>query len=76
MARRLSPRQAACLELVCEGRTSAQIAHALGLSARTVDQYVAQSCAKLQARNRTHAAARALRLNLLAQAPLASQARD
>ncbi|WP_374660646.1 LuxR C-terminal-related transcriptional regulator [Phenylobacterium sp.] len=76
MARRLSPRQAACLELVCEGRTSAQIANALGLSARTVDQYVAQSCAKLKARNRAHAAAKALRLNLLGEPPLAGQARD
>lgn len=63
--RKLSPRQAECLDLVRQGRTSAQIAETLGISVRTVDQYVAESCAKLHARNRTHAVAKALRQKLI-----------
>lgn len=69
---RLSPRQIQCLELVRLGRTSPQIAQALGLSARTVDQYVAEACARLHARNRTHAVAESLRLGLISQARSAS----
>lgn len=64
---KLSPRQAQCLYFVGLGRTSAQIAEVLGLSVRTVDQYVAESCARLSARNRTHAVVEALRLGLIGE---------
>ncbi|MBI1198942.1 MAG: helix-turn-helix transcriptional regulator [Phenylobacterium sp.] len=67
IAVKLSPRQIQCLDLVRLGRTSPQIAQVLGLSARTVDQYVAEACARLQARNRTHAVAESLRLGLISQ---------
>jgi DNA-binding CsgD family transcriptional regulator len=65
----LSPRQIECLQLAARGLTSAQIAHDLGISARTVDQYFGEACERLRVRNRTQAVARAIALELIAQPP-------
>ncbi|MCI3133361.1 response regulator transcription factor [Phenylobacterium aquaticum] len=62
---RLSPRQIECLRLAASGRTSVEIAAALGLSSRTVDQYVGEACERLKVRNRVQAVAKALELGLL-----------
>lgn len=62
---RLSPRQLECLRLAAEGRTSVEIANILGLSSRTVDQYVAEACERLNVRNRIQAVAKALSLGLI-----------
>lgn len=55
-ASRLSPRQKQCLRLAYERQTSKEIAQALGLSAGTVNTYITEAVAVLQARNRRHAA--------------------
>lgn len=61
----LSPRQLDCLRLAARGKTSLQIAHALGISPRTVDEYIADACRRLGVRNRTQAVAKATALGLL-----------
>ncbi len=65
----LSPRQIECLKLVSNGNTSAEIADILDISPRTVDQYIADACARLGARNRTQAVAKAINLGLIADTP-------
>lgn len=65
----LSPRQVECLRLAAAGKTSSEIAAALGISARTVDQYVGEACERLNVRNRVQAVAKALSLGLLSDAP-------
>ena len=65
----LSPRQLECLRLAAAGKTSSEIASALGISARTVDQYVGEACERLNVRNRVQAVAKALTLGLLPDAP-------
>jgi DNA-binding CsgD family transcriptional regulator len=66
---KLSPRQIECLRLAAEGKTSSEIAAALGISSRTVDQYVGEACERLNVRNRIQAVAKALTLGLLPDAP-------
>ena len=61
----LSPRQLECLRLAAAGKTSSQIAATLGLSSRTVDQYVSEACARLNVRNRVQAVAKAAKQGLL-----------
>ena len=56
----LSPRQRECLALARYGKTSLEIAFDLGISRRTVDQYVAEAKKRLGARNRAHAVAEAV----------------
>lgn len=63
----LSPREGQCLALVGTGRTTKQIADRLGLSSRTVNEFISKAAAKLEAENRTQAAVRA---SLLAYASL------
>ncbi|WP_414695004.1 LuxR C-terminal-related transcriptional regulator [Phenylobacterium sp.] len=65
----LSPRQIECLRLAAAGKTSSEIAIVLGISSRTVDQYVGEACERLKVRNRIQAVAKALRLGLLPDAP-------
>ena len=65
----LSPRQLECLRLAAAGKTSSEIAAALGISSRTVDQYVGEACERLGVRNRIQAVAKALTLGLLPDAP-------
>jgi DNA-binding CsgD family transcriptional regulator/tetratricopeptide (TPR) repeat protein len=62
----LTGRQAEVLRRLGQGRTNAQIASELVLSVRTVDSHVAALLAKLGARDRREAAARAAELGLLA----------
>lgn len=59
-ATKLTARQLECLEMVARGETSAEISHALGISRRTIDHYVANTCARLGVRNRTQAVAKAI----------------
>lgn len=61
----LSPRQIDCLRLAAMGRTSVEIAVALGISARTVDQYVGEACQRLGVRNRVQAVVEATARGLL-----------
>jgi DNA-binding CsgD family transcriptional regulator len=52
---RLSAREIECLLWCGKGKTNAQIGAILGLSARTVEHYLASAIRKLEATNRTHA---------------------
>jgi LuxR family quorum sensing-dependent transcriptional regulator len=65
----LSPRQLDCLRLAALGKTSIGIGHELGISPRTVDEYVADACRRLGVRNRTQAVAKAMALGLLTDEP-------
>ncbi|MCO5059792.1 MAG: helix-turn-helix transcriptional regulator [Rhizobiaceae bacterium] len=62
---RLSRREIECLRLTAGGLTSQEIADQLGLSANTANQYLTSSGHKLNATNRTHAVAKALRAGLI-----------
>jgi DNA-binding CsgD family transcriptional regulator len=61
----LSPRQRECLSRIAGGQTTNEIAAALGLSPRTVDNYVQHTFARLGVRSRAHAVARAMELQIL-----------
>jgi len=62
----LSPRQLGCLRLAARGLTSPQIAAALGMSARTVNQRIAEACVRLGVRTRIEAVVKAVRMGLIA----------
>lgn len=57
----LTAREQQCLQLAAEGRTNAEIAHALGISVETVKIHVKKALWQLNAISRTHAVAIALR---------------
>ena len=61
----LTPREKEVMRLSATGRTSAQIADDLGLSARTVNQHVENVAGKLGTRNRTHTIAELVRHQML-----------
>ena len=61
----LSKRELECLRLTADGLTSDDIASALGLSVHTANQYLTNSTHKLNAVNRIHAVAKALRCGLI-----------
>ena len=65
----LTARQADVLRLLVQGHTNAEIARELVLSVRTVDTHVAALLAKLGARDRREAAARAAELGVLGAEP-------
>jgi DNA-binding CsgD family transcriptional regulator len=65
----LSRRQAECLYWVQEGKSAVDIGVILGLSARTVEEYIAKACEKLGVRTRVQAVVRARRLGLLGEEP-------
>ncbi len=52
----LSPQEGHVLELVVEGKTNKEIAAILGLSAKTVKNYLSNAFQKLHVRRRAHAA--------------------
>ena len=52
----LSPQEARILELVVEGKTNKEIAATLGLSAKTVKNYLSNAFQKLHVSRRSHAA--------------------
>jgi DNA-binding CsgD family transcriptional regulator len=58
----LTPRLRECLALARDGLTAVQIADALGLSHRTVNQYLSDAYRRLGARNRTQAVSIAISL--------------
>jgi DNA-binding CsgD family transcriptional regulator/tetratricopeptide (TPR) repeat protein len=60
----LTRREHEVLDLICAGRTNAEIAAALVISAKTVDHHVSAVLAKLGAPSRTAAAAQARKLGL------------
>ncbi len=59
-ATKLTPRQLECLAMAARGETSAEIALALGVSRRTIDHYIANTCVRLGVRNRIQAVAKAI----------------
>jgi DNA-binding CsgD family transcriptional regulator len=61
----MSKREIECLRLTANGLTSDDIATALGLSVHTANQYLTNSTHKLNAVNRIHAVAKALRRGLI-----------
>jgi DNA-binding CsgD family transcriptional regulator len=61
----ISRRELECLALTANGLTSEEIAAALGLSVHTANQYLTNTTQKLNAVNRMHAVAKALRLGLI-----------
>ena len=62
---RLSERELQVLELVAAGIPSRDIAASLFISPETVKSHLAQILRKLPARDRTHAAVKAIRLGLV-----------
>lgn len=61
----VSKREIECLRLTADGLTSEDIATSLGLSVHTANQYLTNSAHKLNAVNRIHAVAKALRCGLI-----------
>ena len=61
----MSKRELECLRLTANGLTSEEIAAALKLSVHTANQYLTNSTHKLNAVNRIHAVAKALRCGLI-----------
>jgi DNA-binding CsgD family transcriptional regulator len=61
----ISPRELECLKLTANGQTSEEIAVTLGLSVHTANQYLTNSTQKLNAMNRMHAVAKAIRMGLI-----------
>lgn len=61
----LSPRERQVLSLLAEGRTSAEVGVALGVSEETVQTHVRRAMTKLDARSRTQAVAIAIRFGWL-----------
>lgn len=61
----ISKRELECLKLTANGHTSEAIAGLLKLSVHTANQYLTAAAQKLNAVNRVHAVAKALRLGLL-----------
>ena len=61
----ISKRELECLSLTANGLTSEEISAQLGLSVHTANQYLTNSAQKLNAVNRMHAVAKALRLGLI-----------
>lgn len=61
----VSKRETECLRLTASGLTSEDIAGSLGLSVHTANQYLTNSTHKLNAVNRIHAVAKALRSGLI-----------
>jgi DNA-binding NarL/FixJ family response regulator/signal transduction histidine kinase len=61
----LTTRELRTLQLIAAGKTNAEIAKRLHVATKTVERTVATVCTKLGARNRAHAAARAVAGNLV-----------
>lgn len=61
----VTPREIECLKLTAEGYTSDQIAATLKLSPHTANQYLTNCTQKLNAVNRAHAVAKAIKAGLI-----------
>jgi two-component system, NarL family, nitrate/nitrite response regulator NarL len=73
-AAELTPRERECLALLVEGQTTEQIQRTLSVSVMTVRSHVRSVLRKLGAHSRLEAASLAVRHELLAEEPRASQA--
>jgi LuxR family quorum sensing-dependent transcriptional regulator len=62
---KLSPREIECLKWTAAGKTAWEISVILGLSHRTVDEYLASAASKLGAVNRVQTVAEALRRSVI-----------
>lgn len=62
----VASRERDCLDLSSHGMTSEEIATALSLSPHTVNQYLTNTARKLEAVNRVHVVAKAIRLGVIA----------
>lgn len=67
----LTPRERSVLALVAAGRTSSDVATALGISARTVEKHKQRIFERLGVQNQAHAVAIALHFGLLEPGPTA-----
>ena len=65
----LSPRMLSCLRWASEGKSSVDIGQLLGISPRTVDDYLTESRRRLGVRTRVQAVLRAVALGLLDDRP-------
>ncbi|SHM94553.1 LuxR family transcriptional regulator [Roseibium suaedae] len=61
----LTGREIECLKWTSEGKTSGEIGDRLGISRHTVDWYIKEATRKLNAANRAHAVATAMRHKLI-----------
>lgn len=61
----ISKRELECLKLTANGHTSEEIGRLLGLSVHTTNQYLTSTTQKLNAVNRVHAVAKAIREGLI-----------
>ena len=61
----LTPREREVLGWVAQGKTTREISEVLGIASRTVDEHVKAAGRKLDAANRTHAVAIALRERII-----------
>jgi DNA-binding CsgD family transcriptional regulator len=61
----LSPRMLSCLEWASHGKSSVDIGQLLGISPRTVDDYLTECRRRLGVRTRVQAIVRALSLGLI-----------
>lgn len=61
----LAPRQVECLKWVQAGKSSFAIGAILGISPRTVDDYIEQACIRLGVRSRVQAVSLAIKLGML-----------
>lgn len=61
----LSKKEAYVLALSAEGKTASEIAEVLHVSVNTVNFHIKNCLEKLKAKNKTHAVAKAILLNLL-----------
>jgi DNA-binding CsgD family transcriptional regulator len=73
--KKLSEREAACLQWAAAGQTSRETAMILGVSERTVNFHLQNACRKLCARNRRAAVATALTCGLLAACRIGNNSR-
>lgn len=64
LARRLSPREAECLKWTADGKTSCEIGKILSISEHTVNHHLYGGIHKLDAVNRMHAVAIAVRIGI------------
>lgn len=61
----LTKRELECLSWSAQGKTNAEISVILSISENTVSGYITSTCRKLDASNKVHAVAQALRLGLI-----------
>ena len=66
----LSPRMVSCLEWASQGKSSVDIGQLLGISPRTVDDYLTECRRRLDVRTRVQAIVKAVALGLIRTTPV------